>query len=140
MIRRMIILAGCFLLSAVLIASASKTEKVPPRESLATFPMTIGTWNGHTLPDFAPEILDVLGVDEYVNRIYESKGGVASLYIGYYESQRQGDTIYSPLNCLPGSGLEPISKSYVSIPVETRRLASTNIMVNQYSIQQGLDR
>jgi EpsI family protein len=140
MIQRMIILTGCFLLSAVLVASASKTEKVPPRESLATFPMTVGNWNGQNLPDFTPEILDVLGVDEYLNRIYESNRALASLYIGYYESQRQGDTIHSPLNCLPGSGWEPVSKSYVSIPVETDGQAPTNITVNQYVIQKGLDR
>jgi EpsI family protein len=65
---------------------------------------------------------------------------VASLYIGYYESQRQGDTIHSPLNCLPGSGWEPVSKSYVSIPVEAGSHASANILVNQYVIQKGLDR
>ncbi len=34
------------------------------------------------------------------------------LYVGYYASQRQGDTIHSPQNCLPGAGWQP---------VETRR-------------------
>ena len=27
-----------------------------------------------------------------------------SLYVGYYASQGQGDTIHSPQNCLPGAG------------------------------------
>ena len=140
MILRIAILSGCLLLSAVLVAGASKTEQVPPRESLATFPLTIGEWNGRKLPDFEPEILDVLGVDEYLSRLYQSGPTIASLYIGYYESQRQGDTIHSPLNCLPGSGWEPLSKSYLSIPVATDTAGSTSITVNRYVIQKGLDR
>jgi EpsI family protein len=82
----------------------------------------------------------VLGVDEYVNRVYESRDGVASLYIGYYQSQRQGDTIHSPMNCLPGSGWEPLSRSYLTIPVGTDVKGSPEITVNRYVIQKGLDR
>jgi EpsI family protein len=136
MILRLGILSACFLLSAVLVAGASKTEQVPVRESLANFPLDVGEWRGRRLPDFEAGILDVLGVDEYVNRMYQSRDGLASLYIGYYQSQRQGDTIHSPMNCLPGSGWEPLSRSYLSIPVGTE----TPITVNRYVIQKGLDR
>ena len=38
------------------------------------------------------------------------------LYIGYYGSQRQGDTMHSPLNCLPGAGWEPLSNTTIPIP------------------------
>ncbi len=140
MIPRIVILSACLLLSAVLVAGASKTEQVPVRESLANFPLSFGEWTGRNLPDFEPEILEVLGVDDYVSRMYESRTGIASLYIGYYESQRQGDTIHSPLNCLPGSGWEPLSKSYLSIPVETETNGPTSVEVNRYVIQKGLDR
>ena len=40
--------------------------------------------------------------------------------MGYYGSQRQGDTIHSPLNCLPGAGWEPVSEGRLQI-VERRR-------------------
>jgi EpsI family protein len=139
MTGRIVILSSCFLLSAVFVASASKTEQVPPRDSLANFPFSIGSWSGQKLPDFEPEILDVLGVDEYVNRLYESGDALAALYIGYYQSQRQGDTIHSPLNCLPGSGWEPVSKSYLSIPVASDTQQPTDITVNRYVIRKGLD-
>ena len=138
MFARIVILSACFLLSAVFIASASKTEQVPPRDSLSNFPFTIGPWKGQKLADFEPEVMDVLGVDEYVNRLYESADGFAALYIGYYQSQRQGDTIHSPLNCLPGSGWEPVSKTYFSIPVADSR-GPSNITVNRYVIRKGLD-
>jgi EpsI family protein len=62
-----------------------------------------------------------------------------SLYVGYYNSQRQGDSIHSPLNCLPGAGWEPLSKSFVKIPV-TMAGRTTEIDANRYIIQKGLDR
>ncbi len=138
MIGRIGVLCSLFLLSAVLVASATKSEQVPPRTPLATFPLQIGEWSGQDLPAFEQEILDVLGVDEYVTRAYRSQNGYSTLYIGYYGSQRQGDTIHSPLNCLPGSGWEPLSKTYQSIPVNTSAGPST-ITVNEYMIRKGLD-
>ena len=53
----------------------------------------------------------MLGVDDYLSRAYyRADGAVVGLYMGYYGSQRQGDTIHSPLNCLPGAGWEPVSR------------------------------
>ena len=67
-------------------------------------------WQGRVERDFEPEILEVLGVDDYANRSYYSPDGRRiGLYIGYHDSQRQGDTIHSPLNCLPGAGWMPIT-------------------------------
>src|SRR6476659_5014919 len=101
MIPRITFLSVCLLLGAAFIATASKSEQVPPRQSLAEFPMHIGTWTGQRADDFSADVLQVLGVDDYLNRIYVSPAGYTGLYIGYYQSQRQGDTMHSPLNCLP---------------------------------------
>jgi EpsI family protein len=57
------------------------------------------------------------------------------LYVGYYASQRQGDTIHSPQNCLPGAGWRPVEAGRAEIPVNGRTLD-----VNRYVIQKGLDR
>jgi EpsI family protein len=141
-ISRILILTVCLTLSAVFVAKASKTEQVPPREPLANLPLKLGAWTGREAEPFDPAILAVLGVDEYANRIYVSQGAAAGLYIGYYESQRQGDTIHSPLNCLPGAGWEPLSKSYLTIPVALGGAdgRQESITVNRYVIQKGLDR
>jgi EpsI family protein len=56
--------------------------------------------------------------------------------MGYYGSQRQGDTMHSPLNCLPGAGWEPLSKSTVAVETPS----SDPIVINRYIIQKGLDR
>ena len=139
MIKRVVFLSACLMLGAAYIARASKTEAVPPRASLAEFPLQIGDWRGDRLPDFEPEILGVLGVDEYLNRLYKgANSAMAGLYIGYYQSQRQGDTIHSPMNCLPGSGWEPVSHSYLPISVNAGGAPET-VTVNRYVVQKGLD-
>jgi EpsI family protein len=62
-------------------------------------------------------------------------GQPVSLYVGYYASQRQGDTIHSPQNCLPGAGWQPVEGGSAPLDVGGRRLT-----VNRYVIQKGLDR
>ena len=98
MLVRAAIVTVCLLVGAVVIARASKSEVVPPRESLSTFPLTLGEWQGQRLPNFDDKITAVLGVDEYVNAAYyaPNQSGVG-LYIGYYHSQREGDTMHSPI-------------------------------------------
>ena len=137
MILRSAALTALLLAGTVCVRIAARTEKVPPRERLSAFPQAIGVWHGKDAPEFSPEIRAVLGADDYVNRVYRaSSGGDAGLYIGYYESQQQGDTIHSPLNCLPGAGWQPLSRSYITIPVAPGR----SIRVNQFVIEKGLDR
>ena len=141
MIIRIAILTACLTLSAVFVARASKTEHVPPRASLSQLPYTLQKWVGREGTPFEPEILDVLGVDEYVNRVYYSGKTATGLYIGYYESQRQGDTIHSPLNCLPGAGWEPVSRTYLPVPVSVRPGSPVQeVTINRYVIRKGLDR
>jgi EpsI family protein len=58
-----------------------------------------------------------------------------ALYVGYYASQRQGDTIHSPQNCLPGAGWRPVSAERTTVD-----LGGRTIPVNRFIIQKGLDR
>jgi EpsI family protein len=143
MVARAFTLLGCFVVAATVIGRADRSEPVPIRASFMLFPMTLGEWRGVQEAPFNEEMLSVLGVDDYLARVYfRSTASQVGLYIGYYRSQRQGDTIHSPLNCLPGSGWEPLSKSTLRIPV-TRMVgdpATTEIPVNRYVVQKGLER
>jgi EpsI family protein len=89
-------------------------------------------------------VLAVLGVDDYLTRVYFNADRTegAGLYIGFYQSQRQGDTMHSPLNCLPGAGWEPLSQSrlIVNVAGDKSRSTSRDIEVNRYVIRKGLDR
>lgn len=106
-------------------------EARAPRRQLAEFPVEVGGWRQTGIDvrfDAATEA--VLRADDYVSRDYVSADGAtpASLYVGYYSTQRTGATYHSPLNCLPGSGWtlnEPgrveIKPSDGSAPFEANR-------------------
>lgn len=135
--RQMWIAAVLLAASTLLLHGISHGERVVPHRPLRDLPMSVSGWRGQDVP-VAQRMLDVARVDSYVNRFYVDQAGVPiELYVGYYESQRTGDTIHSPRNCLPGAGWQPVSGGHVAVPLSTR---AAPIVVNQYVIERGLDR
>jgi len=142
MVGRALVLFFFLMISAGLVARADRAEPVPPRQKLEQFPMTLDGWQGAKELPFTKNVLDALGVDDYLTRIYftPQKEGVG-LYIGYYQSQRQGDTMHSPLSCLPGAGWEPLSKSDLPLSVASRPGGpARDININRYLIQKGIEK
>jgi len=137
---RVAVVVASLLVAYVAVARADRSEQPPARASFDAFPMEFSGWHGRPETPFTKSVLDVLGLNDYMTRWYVSPeaGGGADLYVGYWQSQRQGDTIHSPQNCLPGSGWEPVSQSVVEIP--DPRQPSTTVPMNRYVIQKGLDR
>ena len=133
---RVLIICACLLGASAYIVSASRPETVPPHDSLATLSFQIERWQGRQEPQLSSQIMAVLRVDEYAYRSYfDPRGVVIGLYIGYYLSQRQGNSIHSPLNCLPGAGWNPVKREYVAIPV-----GASSIQVNRIVIVKGLEK
>lgn len=117
-------------------AGAGSAEAVVAREPLATLPLSLAGWRGQEAAPLADDVLSQLGVDDYVHREYLRNGSSpVGVYIGYYASQRQGDTIHSPQNCLPGAGWRPVETGIGDLQVGGR-----TVKVNQFVIQKGLDR
>jgi EpsI family protein len=140
---RAAVLALCLVAASVLIARASRVESVPPREPFATFPQEIGSWKGVNQPAFDPQVLAQLRVDEYLNRVYFTGRVGVGFYVGYYRTQREGQTMHSPLNCMPGAGWEPVRKDYLPIQVQegaTPSSAPRSIVVNRLTIQKGTEK
>jgi EpsI family protein len=141
MIRRVIVLSACLCLWAAYVAHAMQPEQVPLRQPLARLSKQIGPWTGRDEPQLGSDIVAILGVDEYINRDYYDRSGripsSVALYVGYYKSQREGDTIHSPLNCIPGSGWEPVRS--VRAPIDVPGVAEP-IVVNRLVIQKGADK
>jgi len=134
-------LALCALLAAttVFLANARSAELTISRTPFATFPMTLGQWSANADAPLDEDILKVLGVDDYLSRIYYGPGQSAvGFYMGFYASQRQGDTIHSPLNCLPGAGWEPVEQGRLRIANVDGQ--GRDITVNRYIVQKGLER
>jgi len=140
MMNRAIVLLVTLLCGAGAVVRANRPEQAPPRVSFDQFPSQIGNWNGQQLPPLENRILAILGVDDYLNRVYYAPDrSVAGLYIGYYKSQRQGDSIHSPQNCLPGAGWEPLENSFMTIATAAA-MGTADISVNRYVIQKGIDK
>jgi EpsI family protein len=138
--RSLIVLLVC-IAAATMIARASQPEPQALRSPFSAFPMTIGDWVGYQQPAFDDETLKLLGLDDYVTRVYVSGGAGVGLYVGYWASQREGDTIHSPLNCLPGSGWDPVSKTTLAIDTGSAAPGGPRRMsVNRYVVEKGLER
>jgi EpsI family protein len=123
--------------TAALLQAHERPEIVPTHRDLASFPTQISGWSGTPL-SFSPDELAVLGPGEFLLRDYQSPAfaSAVNLYIAYFPSQRTGDTIHSPKNCLPGAGWAPDEST--RIPIQTSNGAS--ILVNRYIVSKGLAR
>lgn len=121
------------------VVRADRAEETPLRMSFATFPMHLGEWQGVQSLPLEKAVLDVLGLDDYINRRYQSAETPALVYVGYWRSQRQGDTMHSPQNCLPGAGWAPVSESVLTF-ADPRGAERPPVSVNRFVIQKGLDR
>jgi EpsI family protein len=137
---RILVLLGCLAATGVVVVRADRQENVPLRESFATFPMQLGEWRGIQQPPMTEEVEKVLGADDYLTRAYflPDRSGVG-LFVGYWRSQRQGDTIHSPLNCLPGAGWLPVSNTKSTIPNPDNPTGPPHT-VNRVVIQKGLEK
>jgi EpsI family protein len=105
------------------------------RKELKDFPQSIGAWqktgNDQILDD---ETLKVLRASDYLLREFRKpEGEIASLYVGYYATQRSGATYHSPLNCLPGSGWTLSEPAKATVPLPD----GTSFIANKYVIQNG---
>lgn len=132
MILSVILMAATFWLHFGL----SYGQPVRIHRSLHELPHTLGEWSGSDLP-LSRQLANVLGVDTYINRIYRRNDRILDLYIGYYETQRQGDTIHSPKNCLPGAGWNIIGADQVRIPLASQ---ASGPLINRYIVQHGMER
>jgi EpsI family protein len=140
MTPRILILIFCFGAASAYIAKASQMEPTLAREPFSHLPMQIGNWKGQDV-GLDERVLNVLGVDDYVSRVYAANSMSIGLYAGFYKSQRQGATIHSPLNCLPGAGWNPVDRTRVNISVPTEGSAvNSPILVNRILIEKGTDR
>ena len=102
------------------------TEVPPPRPKLQLLAAEMG---GYMAQDIAiePRLVEASSVDTYLNRVYhDATGGEVGLYIGYYRSQRAGDSVHSPKNCLPGAGWQPVAYSRLALELHPGRRDTVN--------------
>ena len=101
---RTIPIVAILVVTAILTSILSRTERIRPNKSFDLFPIEIGEWKG-VKENLDQKIYNILGVEDYILGNYQNqKGNQLNLYVGFYQSQKEGDLIHSPKNCLPGAG------------------------------------
>jgi len=98
------ILTLVLIVQGVLFYTASGSERTPLASPLTAFPALIDNWHMVQQGVVEKETLDVLKADDTMFRVYQNDGmhAQASLFIAYFQTQRQGQSPHSPKNCLPG--------------------------------------
>jgi EpsI family protein len=134
------VISRCCLLTVLLFgAIAARTDigasgAVTTAESLSRFPVAIGSWTGLDSP-LDPDVVTTAAVHDYLNRSYRASAGELGLYIGYYQSQRQGEALHSPLFCLPGSGWQPTTTRTLALGAA----GTVSRTVNELVVTRGAD-
>ncbi len=125
-------------------------DHVPPSEPLSLMPNLIDGKIAHDIP-MEDDVLEVLGKGDFLNRLYTapdvravaSQRGAAAgaaypvgLFIGYFATQRTGQSIHSPQHCLPGAGWIFESSQYTTLD----DIKGNRFNVGEYVINNGESR
>lgn len=128
-----VLLAGTY----GLLKARDHEEVLPPHDSLRNFPLAVANWQGRDIP-ISRDVLDSLGPGDFLARNYfnPTQREAANLFIAFFPSQRQGDTIHSPKNCLPGAGWVPTESTRIWMDDQNGR----KIEVNRYLLEKEGER
>lgn len=121
-------------------------DNVPASEPLSQMPNVIDGRVAQDLP-LDEDVLAVLGKGDFLNRVYSTpttgtvsmkEGGAypVGLFIGYFATQRTGQSIHSPQHCLPGAGWTFESSRYNSLD----DIGGKHFNVGEYVINNGESR
>ncbi len=127
--------------TALVLHMRGDVDRVPPSRPMHEFPTTIGTRDAVEVP-IDDETLAILGKGDFLNRIYlpssnrpAGSQGRVGLYIAYFPTQRTGQSIHSPQNCLPGAGWTFQSSGVTEFTDSTGK----QYRVGEYLITNGSD-
>lgn len=135
----------CLAATLLLLHVRGDVDQVPPSAPLSGMPINMGRWTGEDVP-IASAVLEILGKGDFLNRVYtpsgasglrssgeRANGNSVGLFIAYFPTQRTGQAIHSPQNCLPGAGWTFLSSGVTSFSDE----AGKNYRVGEYVISDG---
>jgi EpsI family protein len=134
-IARFMPVAVLLIATAIFLQGRTRGEVFPPRQPLQSFPQQLGSWEGTDVA-IEEDTLQVLGPGDFLLRVYRDEQTAqppVDLFIAYFPSQRAGDTIHSPKNCLPGAGWSPVQSSRIMLAMPNH----APFPVNRYVIAKG---
>ena len=120
--------------------AVTKAQRMMPLQAPleASIPAQLEGLTGQDVTVSERELM-IAGVDDHLLRAYapsDARNATAfTVYVGYYERQRQGHTIHSPKNCLPGAGWEELTSA-----THTVTTAAGPVQVTRYLMQREGER
>lgn len=119
--------------AALALQARNRSEILPPRLSLKTFPLQVGSRHGLDV-EVSDETAELLEGAEFMVREYQAPmKPPINLTIVYFPSQRMGDTIHTPRNCLPSAGWISAESGYMPLP----RSDGSPVQINRHIITKG---
>ncbi len=126
-----------FLIAAAVTFFAGQTERIAPNKPFSEFPLDIDEWKGVT-SELDEKVYNILGVEDYILANYRKPSGeMVNLYVGFYQSQKEGDIIHSPKNCMPGAGWNITETSIETVPLDS---TGKNMKVIKLLLQKGQEK
>jgi EpsI family protein len=134
---RAILVIGLLLAQAGIYYTISAKEFIPDIGPWSRFPTEVNGWKTIADEPVDKDALAALKPDDYLNRDYVSgKGLVLNLFVGYFNSRRNGRAPHSPEWCLPGAGWNTVSTRVVSID----RGSGKSLLANEYIVEKNGER
>ena len=133
---RFLLVASLLAITALYVYRRGEFERIPARPVLASLPMNLGEWKAKEL-EIDEDSLRILGPGDYLARRFAAgRHASIDLFVAYFASQRSGNTIHSPKNCMPGSGWLPTEATKTEIDVP----GYMTVHANRYILAKGSER
>ncbi|MCU1286126.1 MAG: uncharacterized protein JWO13_2476 [Acidobacteriales bacterium] len=136
--NRLIVISVLLLLTFGMRTWANVAPTIPDRKAFKDFPDALGEWKLSSTATLTESIEKILLADDYLLKTYRDPNGKqADLFVAYYRSQRAGESMHSPKNCLPGSGWTPTVNDTVVLQKDSQ---GKEVRINRYVVENGTDR
>ncbi len=102
---RCVVVLFLFGVTWLFLNSTSEVHSVSIKKPLSEFPQIIGSYRLSDSFQSSAGVVELLGVDDYIQYNYVSDNGdQINLYVGYYRAVGVKGGYHSPKNCIPGGG------------------------------------
>jgi len=134
---RLALILLMFLGTGAVLRSYELGVATSPRVDFSSFPPVVREWAGEDV-SITASMRDSFKAGSFLFRTYRNPtiSTEVSLFLVYFPSQKIGETIHSPKNCLPGSGWVPVQSGQIRIsPGQLDQFE-----VNRYVFARGTER